>query len=259
MRVSWDPSQYLRFADERARPAVELLARIEAASPRVVYDLGSGAGNVTRLLRLRWPEALITGVDASKEMLERARETLPGVRWVQADLATWQAPQPADVIYSNAALHWIGDHEQLFPRLMGSLTTGGVLAVQMPRNFGSASHTAIAEVARGGPWRAALEPLLRARGSPVQGPSFYYDLVEPLAARIDIWETEYIHVLSGSDPVKEWTKGTALRPFLEVLAEADRAKFEERYAQLVAKAYPPRPDGRTLFPFRRLFIVAVRR
>ena len=255
--MTWDPAQYLKFADERARPAVDLLARVPHAAPRTVYDLGAGAGNVTRLLRLRWPEAFITGVDASEEMLARARETLPSVRWSQADLSTWRAPEPADVIYSNAALHWLRDHADLFPRLMSDVAPGGVLAVQMPRNFGSPSHTAIVEVARGGDWRGRLEPLIRA--APVGEPAFYFDLLAPLAASVDIWETEYVHVLSGIDPVTEWTKGSALKPLLDALAEPARTAFERRYADLVAKAYPQRPDGRTLFPFRRMFIVATAR
>ena len=253
--MTWDPSQYLRFADERARPAVDLLARVALESPTIVYDLGCGAGNVTRLLRLRWPTAFITGVDSSSDMLERARDTLPSVQWVNADLAEWRAPQAAHLIYSNAALHWLGGHEQLFPTLMGSLAEGGVLAVQMPRNFAAPSHTSITEVIRGGPWRERLEGLMRAS---VRDPSFYYDLLRPHAAALDIWETEYVHVLSGPDPVKEWTKGSALKPFLDALEGSERERFESEYAALVRRAYPPRADGHTLFPFRRLFIVATR-
>lgn len=255
--VVWDPSQYLKFADERTRPAIDLLARVPLESPVRVYDLGCGAGNVTRLLRLRWPTAFITGVDGSEEMLDRARDTLPSVQWVRADLATWRPSDPAHLIYSNAALHWLEDHEHLFPDLMGSLGKGGVLAVQMPRNFSSPSHTAIAEIVRGGPWRARLEPLLRA--SPVADAPFYYDLLAPHAAALDLWETEYLHVLSGPDPVKEWVKGSALKPFLDALDASERGSFESEYAERVRAAYPPRPDGRTLFPFRRLFIVATRR
>jgi trans-aconitate 2-methyltransferase len=159
-----------------------------------------------------------------------------------------------DVIFSNAALHWLGGHEDLFTRLAGALAPGGVLAVQMPRNFGAPSHTLMADVARDGPWRRTLEPLLRP--APVSEPAFYYDVLARRGARPVIWETEYIQALEGPDPVKEWTKGTWLKPLLDALAEPQRGGFETAYAERVAEAYPRRHDGITLFPFRRLFIVA---
>jgi trans-aconitate 2-methyltransferase len=252
--MGWDPGQYLKFADQRLRPAVDLLGRVDLEAPRDVYDLGAGAGNVTRLIKARWPGASVTGVDDSGAMLAKAAATAPEIAWQEADLATWQAPRAADLIYSNAAFHWVGDHARLFPRLLASLAPGGVLAVQMPCNFAAPSHTAIAEAALGGPWRERLEPLLRP--VPVADPAFYYGVLAPVAAGIDIWETEYLQVLEGRDPVKEWTKGTWLKPLLDALDVPERAAFEARYAELVARAYPPRADGRTLFPFRRLFIVA---
>ncbi len=252
--MPWDPSQYLKFAGPRLRPAVDLLNRIDAANPAEVYDLGAGAGNVTRLLKERWPSARITGVDESQDMLAKAATGAPQIVWQRADLAAWSPPHPADVIYSNAALHWLGDHHRLFPALFSALAPGGVLAVQMPRNFSAPSHTAISEAARSGPWRTKLEPLLRP--APVAEPAFYFDLLAPRAAALDIWETEYLHVLEGHHPVKEWTKGTWLRPLLDALDEPERVRFEACYAELVGHAYPRRPDGRTLFPFRCLFIVA---
>ncbi|MBI3625879.1 MAG: methyltransferase domain-containing protein [Candidatus Rokubacteria bacterium] len=252
--MPWDPAQYLKFTDHRLRPAVDLLNRIDVANPAEVYDLGAGAGNVTRLLKERWPNARITGVDESQEMLAKAAAGAPEIVWRRADLATWRPLRPADVIYSNAALHWLGDHDRLFSALFSALAPGGVLAVQMPRNFSAPSHTAISEAVRSGPWRTKLEPLLRR--APVADPAFYFNLLAPRAAALDIWETEYLQVLEGDHPVKEWTKGTWLRPLLDALEEPERSRFEACYAGLVAHAYPRRQDGRTLFPFRRLFIVA---
>ena len=252
--MPWDPAQYLKFTDHRLRPAVDLLNRIDVANPAEVYDLGAGAGNVTRLLKTRWPNARITGVDESQEMLAKAAAGDPEIVWQRADLATWRPLRPAAVIYSNAALHWLGDHDRLFPALFSALAPGGVLAVQMPRNFSAPSHTAISEAVRSGPWRPKLEPLLRP--APVAEPAFYFDLLAPRAAALDIWETEYLQALEGDHPVKEWTKGTWLRPLLDALDEPERNRFEACYAELVARAYPRSPDGRTLFPFRRLFIVA---
>ncbi len=255
--MGWDPAQYLKFADHRLRPALDLLNRIDVAEPGEVYDLGAGAGNVTRLLKQRWPGARITGVDASPEMLAKAAAVAPDITWQRADLATWRPPRPADVVYSNAALHWLGHHDRLFPALLDAVAPGGVLAVQMPRNFSAPSHTLAAEAARGGPWRATLEPLLRP--VPVAEPAFYFDLLAPRAGALDIWEIEYLQVLEGDDPITEWMKGSWLKPLLDALAEPHRSGFEARYAALAAAAYPRRADGRTLLPFRRLFIVATAR
>ncbi|HVC50672.1 MAG TPA: methyltransferase domain-containing protein [Stellaceae bacterium] len=252
--MPWDPAQYLKFVGPRLRPAIDLLQRIDLAAPRLVYDLGAGAGNVTRMIAERWPEARIVGVDGSAEMLARAAAELPRLEWQQADLAAWRPDRPADVIYSNAALHWLEGHDRLITALFSSLAPGGVLAVQMPRNFSAPSHTSMGDAARNGPWRATLEPLLRP--APVAGPDFYYGLLAGRAKSLDIWETEYLQVLDGEHPVKEFTKSTWLHPLLEAIDEPQRSEFEAAYTALVDRAYPRRPDGKTLFPFRRLFIVA---
>ncbi len=252
----WDPSQYLKFADHRLRPALDLLARTPAEAPASVVDLGCGPGNVTPHLARRWPDATMTGVDGSPEMLAKARGAMPAVTWVEADIAGWQPPGPVDVIYSNAALHWLGDHADLFPRLMGLLAPGGVLAVQMPRNYEAPSHTDILATAADGPWRQRLAPLLRP--SPVSLPEAYYRILAPHAARLDIWETVYTQVFEGENPVAEFTKGSALKPLLDALDEPMRGDFERAYRRRIAASYPHEADGRTLFPFRRLFLVAQR-
>jgi trans-aconitate 2-methyltransferase len=256
--MAWDPAQYLKFAGPRLRPALDLLQRIDRATePTTVYDLGAGAGNVTRLIAARWPAAHIIGVDSSAEMLAKAAAENPAIAWQRADLATWRADRPADVIYSNAALQWLGDHRQLFPSLIAQLAPHGVLAVQMPRNFAAPSHTLITETALDGPWRGVLEPLLNR--SPVAPPDFFYDLLAPLATGgLDIWESEYLQVLDGPNPVKEYTKGSWLSPLLAALDEPLRSRFEAAYGERVLAAYKPRRDGKTLFPFRRLFLIATR-
>jgi trans-aconitate 2-methyltransferase len=252
-RMTWNPQQYLKFSESRLRPAADLLARVGADAPERVYDLGCGAGNVTRLLVERWPRAAITGIDDSAEMLARAAKELPHVTWINQGVQAWQPEQPVDVIFSNAALHWLPDHDALFPALVNKLAPGGVLAVQMPRNFLAPSHTLIADTVRAGPWRGKLEHLLGP--PPVAAPEQYYALLAPLTRSIDIWETEYLQALRGEDPVKEWTKGTWLTRFLQHLEEAERPAFEQDYARRLRVAYPRRADGVTLFPFRRLFIV----
>jgi trans-aconitate 2-methyltransferase len=252
----WDPAKYLEFAGPRLRPAVDLLARVPLGAPAVVYDLGCGAGNVTRLLAERWPAATVTGVDGSAAMLQAARAAAPALSWVEADLGTWRAPRPADLLFSNAALHWLDAHPRLFPRLVGELASGGVLAVQMPRNHGAPSHTEMVAAAAAERWRDRLRTALRMH--PVAEPAVYHDILAPHVSRLDIWETEYLHVLEGNNPVVEWTRGSALKPLLDALEEPERSAFLADYAERIARAYPPRPDGRTLFPFRRLFIIALR-
>ena len=255
--MSWDPAQYLKFAGERMRPAVDLLARVPVAAPGTVVDLGCGAGNLAPLLMARWPAAQLTGVDSSPEMLARARAAYPQAQFVQGDIGAWRPAQPVDVLYSNAALHWLDRHERLFPALLEALAPGGWLAVQMPRNFNAPSHTSIVETLEQGPWRAQLEPLVRRE--PVAPPGFYWRLLEPRAAELQVWETEYLQVLEGDNPVAEYTKGTWLKQFLDLLQGAERAAFEAAYRERVRAWYPPEADGRTLFPFRRLFLVARRR
>ncbi|OAN55192.1 trans-aconitate 2-methyltransferase [Paramagnetospirillum marisnigri] len=256
--MAWDPKVYAEFAQPRLRPALDLMARIEADAPVRVADLGCGPGNVTRLLKLRWPEAEVTGVDSSPEMLESARAGGGGVTYVDGDMAAWEAGAPLDVLFSNAALHWTGDHDRLFPRLLAMVAPGGTLAVQMPHNHYAASHSLMAEAAAAGPWREVLAPL--AARFPVAEPPFYYDLLAPRARWLDIWETEYLHVLSGDNPVVAWTMGTALRPLLAALEGRPdwRDAFLADYAARIQAAYPPRSDGKTLLPFRRLFLVARR-
>lgn len=232
---------------------MDLLQRITIADPKTVYDLGCGPGNVTRMLVERWPRAAVTGVDDSAPMLAKARQEMPGVNWVQQGLAEWRPAQPAAVIYSNAALHWMPNHERYLPALVAQLAPGGMLAAQMPQNFSAPSHTLIPEVIREGKWRARMEHLIRP--APVGDPAFYYRVLSPLADSLDIWETEYLQVMEGKDPVKEWTKGTWLRQFLDALDEPEASEFEAEYARRVAAAYPPLDDGKTLFPFKRLFIV----
>lgn len=254
--MSWDPAQYAKFTDHRVRPALDLLARVPLDTPSRVVDLGCGPGNVTVRLAARWPHAWIMGVDGSSEMLQVAREKYPRLHWAQCDLATWTAEEPVQVLYSNATLHWLGEHRALIPHLFSQVAAGGFMAIQMPRNFGAPSHRIAHELAVSTKWRDRLQHLVRP--TPVAEPGFYYDLLAPMTRHLEIWETEYIQPLTGERPVLEWIKGTWLRPFLDVLDAVEQRAFEDEYAALAAKAYPRRGDGVTIFPFRRLFLVAMR-
>jgi len=254
--MSWDPDQYLAYADLRLRPALDLLARVPVAAPATVVDLGCGTGNVTCVLADRWPAARITGVDGSPEMLAEARGTAPDIAWIEADIETWQPQAPLNVLYSNAVLHWLDDHATLLPRLLGMVAKGGALAVQMPRNPDAAFQYLEGDVARGTPWWDTLAPHLRL--DPVAEPGFYHDLLAPLCARVELWETTYLQVLTGENPVLEWVRGSRLRPLLAALDEGARSDYQAAYSQAVREAYPAAADGTTLFPFRRLFLIAVR-
>jgi trans-aconitate 2-methyltransferase len=261
--MAWNPAQYLRYGDERLRPAAELLARVPLVAVRAVADLGCGPGNVTPLLAARWPEADIVGVDADAAMLERARAAhrgQPHVRFEQADLAQWAPATRYDLVYSNAALHWLDDHAALFPRLMAAVAPGGALAAQMPANFAAPSHALLAETVRSARWRSGLAPLLRA--APVAPAQAYLALLAPLARSVDAWTTEYLHVLpcpgDGEHPVVAWMRGTALTPFLAALDADAQQAFVADYRARIAEAYAPRPDGSVVFAFRRVFVVAVR-
>ena len=251
--MSWDPTTYLAFANERTRPAAELLARISSERPQRVADLGCGPGNSTALLVSRWPDATIEGVDPSQTMLEQARASSVRARWVNADVADWAPEYPCDIIFSNATFQWLEHHEVLLPRLMNKLAKTGVFAFQVPRNFDAPSHVLMRETAQQGPW---ADTLSRIRRMGVLSPEQYYDLLSPLASRLDIWETEYLHVLEGEDPVFRWVSGTGLRPYADALAGERREAFLASYRAKLREAYPRRTNGTTVFPFRRLFVVA---
>lgn len=254
MAQTWDPDQYLKFHGPRIRPALDLLGRIDVPDARTVYDLGCGPGNVTGFLRQKWPDATVAGVDSSATMLAQAREIYPDLTWTEADLTTWEPDAPACVLYANAVFQWLEDHDTLFPRLAALVRPGGVLAFQMPRNWNAPSHAIMHEVVAASPWREAMEPQLR--HDPVAGPAVYHDLLRPLVSELDIWESEFLQVLDGDNAVAEWTKGSALKPLLDALDNEAKDEFFAAYSARMRDAYPRRADGKTLYPFRRLFVVA---
>ena len=252
--MPWNPQAYEAFADHRMRPAIDLLGRVALEAPRRIVDLGCGSGNVTLLLAQRWPEAHILALDGAAEMLATARARSTAIAWQQAELAAWRPSERFDLVFSNAALHWLTDHDTVFPRLADAVSPGGVLAVQMPSNFTAPSHSLMHALAREQPYRVYLERVLRP--APVLDADDYYALLAPRFARIDIWSTDYLQVLRGENPVADWTRATWLGALLEALPEPLRGPFEAAYRRRVLAAYPKRGDGSTLFPFRRLFLVA---
>jgi trans-aconitate 2-methyltransferase len=250
---TWDPERYLTYADERGRPFVELVARVGAQRPSAVVDLGCGPGNLTVLLRERWPDADIRGLDSSPEMIDKARLVDPGITFDVADLRTWASDaDPVDVLVSNATLQWVPGHLDLLPGLVSRVRPGGWLALQVPGNFEEPSHTIRRDLADEEPYAA------HTRGVAVptsHDPDVYLEALADLGCSVDAWETTYLHVLTGPDPVFTWVSGTGARPTLQALPDDLRPAFEDEFRRRLRAAYPER-GGRVVLPFRRVFAVA---
>ena len=253
--MTWNPGVYLTFADQRTRPAADLLARVPAQNSGRVIDLGCGPGNSTGLLRARWPKAQLEGLDSSAEMLTEARQSGVAAEWVLADVARWTPDAPYDVIFSNATFQWVPDQAALFPRLMSFVKPGGVFAFQVPVNYDAPSHALMRETAADPRWREKLRHVREIERGKADA---YYDILKPHAASLDIWQSEYLQVLEGEDAVYRWVSGTGLRPFVQALAGEEREAFIAAYKAKLNAAYSRRADGTTLFPFQRLFVVAVK-
>jgi trans-aconitate 2-methyltransferase len=253
---TWDPAVYVRFDDHRGRPFFDLTARIGVDSPRHVVDLGCGPGTLTAALADRWPDATVEGIDSSASMVESAQRTTPGrpgLSFRLGDIVAWAPEDDVDVVVANAALQWVPGHQALLGRWLEQLAPGAWLAVQVPGNFGAPSHTVLRELAESSQWERQLRGVLR-HSDAVGEPADYLDLMLTAGWEGDVWETTYLHVLTGEDPVLNWVRGTALRPVLDALSNEEGAQFEEQYNQLLLDAYPAADYG-TVYPFRRIFIV----
>jgi trans-aconitate 2-methyltransferase len=253
----WNPILYAKFESERMRAARDLLAAVPLASADIVYDLGSGPGNSAELLLRRFPDARTIGLDTSDAMLARARMRARQAHFVKQNIARWAPDDRPDLIFANAALQFLPDHDKLFPRLMSYLAPGGVLAVQMPNAARETSHALMRMVAAEGPWSSRLVPIAKTQPL-IAGYEDYYDWLKPVASRVDVWMTTYVHPLDGPQEIADWFAGSTLQPFLERLNDDERCEFLARYRSGLKQAYPRQSDGKTLFAYPRLFIVAVR-
>ncbi len=270
--ASWDPTSYLRYAGERGRPFVELLARVDATTPAQVVDLGCGPGNLTALLARRWPQAQVLGLDSAEPMIAAARRDHGDlVRFELGDLRDWAraagavstadgrtegpAAGPVDVLVSNAALQWLPDHLDLLPALVTAVRPGGWLAIQVPGNFAEPSHTIRRELATEPRFAAYLKGVAVPQS---HDPAIYLQRLAGLGCTVDVWETTYLHVLTGADPVYEWVAGTGARPTIQALPDGPvRAAFVAEFQQRLRAAYPSGAAG-VVLPFRRIFAVARR-
>jgi trans-aconitate 2-methyltransferase len=256
--MAWSPGQYVKFEDERTRPARDLLAQVPLESAESAIDLGCGPGNSTELLVRRFGAPAVSGMDSDADMLEAARKRLPSTHFFQADLARWQPERKVDLLFSNAVFQWVPDHLAVLDRLMDALRPGGVLAIQVPDNFAEPSHTLMRDTAEAGPWHARFAGF-DGRRDTIPPPAAYYDRLMPKAARVDVWHTIYNHPLADAAAIVDWLRSTGLRPFLERAGAGHREAFAADYLRRIADAYPPMADGRVLLRFPRLFMVAVGR
>lgn len=254
--MTWSARTYSAFEQERTRPVRDLVAALPARDVQVAIDLGCGPGNSTEVLADRFPQARVSGLDSSEDMLAAARERLPGTRFELADIDAWNPVESFDVILANASLQWLPDHATLYPRLVSRLAPGGSLAVQTPDNLEEPAHRLAREVAAQGPWAGKIGGV---KHPARHDAAFYYALLKPHCTAVDVWRTTYFHPLAGGpEAVVEWFKGSALRPYLAPLDDGEKAAFLARYLAAITQAYPALADGTVLLPFPRLFIVASR-
>jgi trans-aconitate 2-methyltransferase len=255
--ADWNAGQYLKFEDERTRPAADLIRRIPLTDIRNAVDIGCGPGNSTELIVDRYPGARVLGIDTSPDMLAKARVRLPGVTFELADIATWDPGERYDLIFANAVLQWLPDHPRLLARLASFLETGGCLAVQMPNNLHEPSHTLMRKVAQEGPWAGKLKAATMSREK-IGSFEDYYSWLYQAGCSADIWQTTYVHPLEDAGAIVEWLKGTGLRPYLDPLTPEEQSAYLNMYRAEIEKVYPAQQDGKVLLRFPRLFFVARR-
>ena len=253
----WNTALYMKFDAERTRAARDLLAQVPKFNPQTIYDLGCGPGNSTQLLVDAFPKAKVIGLDSSHNMLEVARETVPHAAFIKQDILTWAPDAPVDLIFSNAALHFLPDHHELIIKLVSFLRPGGVLALQMPNNIQELSHALMRMIAADWPWSKRLVPIAKTRAV-IGATEDYYGWLTSVCTKVDLWLTTYIHPLDGADGIIEWFVGSGLRPFLEPLTPGERDAFLAIYRAELVAAYPHQPNGKVLLRYPRLFFVVER-
>jgi trans-aconitate 2-methyltransferase len=254
---TWDSAQYLKFAAERTQPAIDLAARIAIEFPRSVIDLGCGPGNSTMVLARRWPRAQLVGLDESPTMIDAARLAHPTIPWTVGDIANWTAVEPVELVFSNAALQWLPNHARLLPHLLAQVAKGGAFAFQVPANFDAPGHRLLREIGGSTKWSGKFQRTVREWH--VENPAFYYETLSPHASQIDLWLTDYLHVMPGPASIVDWYRGTGARPWLEALPDdLARTEFLADYLAALTAEFPLQSDGKVLFPFRRLFVIAYR-
>jgi trans-aconitate 2-methyltransferase len=253
--TDWNPDRYLDFAEERARPALDLIARIPLRRPRLIYDLGCGPGNSTSLLKHAFPGTRIVGLDRSPAMIAKAKESFGGLEFVSADVALWPGDKEADLIFSNALFHWMPNHLDRMVRIVSAMKHEAVFAVQMPDNLAEPSHELMREIAEQGAWAAQLSKATEARAQ-IHPPTDYYNALKPMVRTVDIWHTAYYHAVDGVDGIVNMLSSSGLKPYLDSLRDDEKIEFLDRYRDGLRREYPQADDGKVLFRFPRIFLLA---
>jgi len=253
---TWSAEQYAKFEKERNRPVLDLLSQVPGTIHNAI-DLGCGPGNSTALVQEQYPDASVSGIDSSANMIAAAKKRMPDTTFHVADIFSWDTEETYDLIFANASLQWVPGHAQVFPALISKLNPGGSLAVQMPDNFDEPTHRLMRNVAANSSWAERLsqaaERLKREKAE------WYYTKLLAEVKSLNIWRTTYMYPLAGGvAAIVEWLKGTGLRPFLDPLSVSEKAEFLTQYMSELAKIYPVYPDGSVLLPFPRLFIIATK-
>ncbi|SMC70617.1 methyltransferase domain-containing protein [Sporomusa malonica] len=252
----WNPNLYLKFEKERTQPVIDLISRIEKDNPERIIDIGCGPGNSTRQLKNKWPQADITGLDSSPNMIQKAKENLPGLKWVIGDAgADLTQLGKFDIVFSNAAIQWIPNNEQLLPKLFSLLKDSGILAVQVPNITDMGIKIAIQKTVEARKWN---EYFVSATAETFYyPPQFYYDILSRLTSEISLWETHYYHVMDSHKSIVDWYTSTGLRPLLDKLPNEDlRFEFSQDILRNIETEYNFQQDGKVLFRFRRIFFTA---
>ncbi|MCL2343464.1 MAG: methyltransferase domain-containing protein [Firmicutes bacterium] len=253
---NWQPNLYLTFGKERTQPSIDLVTKIDHSNPKRIIDIGCGPGNSTNVLKARWEQAEITGLDSSESMIGEAKSKYPGMNWLCADASgDLTGLGLFDVVFSNAAIQWIPNQESLLPKLFGMLNRGGILAVQVPCTKYMPIHTELEKLTSTDQWKPHFSNM--ASTYSVHTVDFYYDLLCRLTPDIDLWETNYFHIMNTYSDIVKWYSGSGLRPYLDCLTDAKiNAEFVKEYENALKDTYPIQADGRILFPFTRIFFIA---
>ncbi|HEX2919600.1 MAG TPA: methyltransferase domain-containing protein [Bacteroidales bacterium] len=251
----WNPAQYLKFDKERLQPSIDLVARIDYIDPAKIIDIGCGPGNSTQVLLNRWPGSKIVGADNSQAMIKRAKEDYPEQKWILFDAGIDLIDDKFDIVFSNATIQWIPDHGSLIQRFSEMLIDNGVLAVQLPLFFEMPLGRSISVISKNGKWSAATNDVDNL--FTINDQSFYYDNLARYFRKIDIWTTDYYHVMDSQSSILAMIRSTGLKPYLERISDDnDKKSFEDHVMNGIKNDYPLQANGKVLFPFKRLFFIA---